>query len=150
MKIDVDGAEIGVLRSGERLLSRRDCRVLLEVHSPRLEEEAIAFLTAKQYRCRIIGHAWWRVAIPERRPVELNRWVFAEPAGAEGLSRAIDPDRARHGSRAGRDQHHSFRSAVIGSTRMARRAGIKLASVAAVIMAAIAAPHATGSNGVIP
>lgn len=83
VKIDVDGAELEVLRSGERLLSRRDCRVLLEVHSPRLEAEAIGFLTAKHYTCRIVDNAWWRIVIPERRPGELNRWVFAEPADGE-------------------------------------------------------------------
>ncbi len=83
VKIDVDGAELEVLRSGERLLSRRDCRVLLEVHSPRLEAEVIGFLTAKHYTCRIVGNAWWRSVIPERRPGELNRWVFAEPADDE-------------------------------------------------------------------
>lgn len=82
VKIDVDGAEMDVLRSGERLLARRDCRVLLEVHSAKLEADAIAFLTAHRYTCRIIDNAWWRTIIPEQRPGELNRWVFAEPAVA--------------------------------------------------------------------
>ncbi len=45
---------------------------------------------------------------------------------------------------------YSFRSAVIGSTRIARRAGTKFANAAATIMAAIASPHAIGSNGVMP
>ena len=45
---------------------------------------------------------------------------------------------------------YSVRSAVIGSTRMARRAGTKLASAAAAIIAVSASPQAIGSNGVMP
>jgi hypothetical protein len=82
LKIDVDGAEIEVLQSGEHLLARRDCRVLLEVHSPELEAEAIQLLTARGYACQIVDNAWWRVVVPERRPGELNRWVFASPIQA--------------------------------------------------------------------
>ena len=44
----------------------------------------------------------------------------------------------------------SVRSAVSGSTRIARRAGTALATAPAVTIAAIAASHATGSNGVTP
>jgi hypothetical protein len=82
VKIDVDGAEIDVLRSGERVLARRDCRLLIEVHSPALETGVIDVLTSHRYTCRIIDNAWWRAIVPERRPGELNRWVFAEPADA--------------------------------------------------------------------
>ena len=45
---------------------------------------------------------------------------------------------------------YSVRSAVIGSTRMARRAGTKFAKPAAATIAAIARPQAIGSNGVMP
>src|SRR5262249_17920984 len=46
-----------------------------------------------------------------------------------------------------RDPGYSSRSAFIGSTRLARRAGTKVASVAARARTAIAAPQATGSFG---
>ncbi len=78
VKIDVDGVEIDVLDSAERLLSRDDGAFLIETHSAALEQGVIALLEAKGYGCRIIKNAWWRAAIPEARPIELNRWVFAE------------------------------------------------------------------------
>jgi hypothetical protein len=81
LKIDVDGAEIEVLRSGSRLLARADCKILLEVHSPELERAAIELLRAQGFSCRIVKNAWWRSVIPEHRPIELNRWLFAEKPG---------------------------------------------------------------------
>lgn len=78
IKIDVDGVEIEVLKSGERLLSREDCAFLIETHSAELERDVIAKLEAVGFRCRIIKNAWWRAVLPETRPIELNRWVFAQ------------------------------------------------------------------------
>lgn len=90
VKVDVDGAEIDVLNSGPTLLSRADCRVILEVHSPDLEAATIRLLESYGYTCRIVKNAWWRFLVPERRPIELNRWVFAEKIIAEP-SAAPDP-----------------------------------------------------------
>lgn len=78
LKIDVDGAELEVLRSGSALLARRDCQVLLETHSEELETGAIALLQALNYSCRVIDNAWWRAIVPDERPIAWNRWVFAE------------------------------------------------------------------------
>lgn len=78
IKIDVDGVGIEVLKSGERLLSREDSAFLVETHSAELERDVIAMLEAAGFRCRIIKNAWWRMILPETRPIELNRWVFAQ------------------------------------------------------------------------
>jgi len=83
VKIDVEGAEIDVLRSGPNLLSRGGCRVLLEVHSSELETACIRLLESHHYTCTIGANAWWRRVVPEHRPIPLNRWVFAEKANAE-------------------------------------------------------------------
>jgi hypothetical protein len=80
VKIDVDGGEVGVLRSGARLLARSDCTVLLEVHSQQLEADCIKLLESAGYQCRVIKNAWWRWLIPEHRPIGWNRWVLALPS----------------------------------------------------------------------
>ena len=40
------------------------------------------------FRVRIVPNAWWRVVLPEQRPVELNRWLVAyrNPLGAARLA----------------------------------------------------------------
>jgi hypothetical protein len=83
VKIDVDGYESEVLASGKALLSRIDCVVLLEVHSRQLETSCMEFLNSCAFSCRIVRNAWWRALIPEKRPLELNRWVIAEKAHAQ-------------------------------------------------------------------
>jgi hypothetical protein len=83
VKIDVDGAEIDVLRSGPTLLSRSDCRVLLEVHSHDLEATSMRLLESYGFTCRIVKNAWWRSIVPETRVIELNRWLFADKPNAE-------------------------------------------------------------------
>jgi hypothetical protein len=77
VKIDVDGAEIDVLRSGPSLFQGPDVSVILEVQSPQLENEALDLLKAHGFDCAIVPNAWWRLFLPERRPLELNRWVVA-------------------------------------------------------------------------
>lgn len=78
IKIDVDGVELDVLKSGQQLLSREDSAFLIETHSAELEQGVIALLETSGFHCRIIKNAWWRFAIPDTRPTELNRWVFAQ------------------------------------------------------------------------
>jgi hypothetical protein len=36
------------------------------------------FLERLGYTCRVIKNAWWRLLIPEQRPIEHNRWFIAE------------------------------------------------------------------------
>jgi methyltransferase FkbM-like protein len=78
VKIDVDGGEVGVLRSGPGVLARADCALLVEVHSRPLEEGCVEGLRAAGYHCRVIPNAWWRRLVPEHRPIGWNRWVAAD------------------------------------------------------------------------
>jgi precorrin-6B methylase 2 len=82
VKIDIDGPESDVLRTGSALL-RRDCRFVIETHSPEAEAGCIAQLEAAGYRTRIINPAWWRRVLPERRIVAHNRWLVAARAPLE-------------------------------------------------------------------
>lgn len=77
IKIDVDGFELDVLDSGAELLSACEIDLLVETHSKQLENDCIRFLRDKGYHCRIIANAWWRWVIPEQRPSEHNRWLWA-------------------------------------------------------------------------
>jgi hypothetical protein len=79
VKIDVDGAEMDVLRSGPALLKSGAATLLIETHSKVLESECLAFLTAHNYRCRIIRNGWWRIVVPEQRVGDQNRWLWAQP-----------------------------------------------------------------------
>jgi len=78
IKIDVDGAELDVLRSGPRLLnSAVDLALLVETHSKRLEDDCMAYLDHFGFHTKVIRNAWWRVVIPELRPPPHNRWIWA-------------------------------------------------------------------------
>ncbi|HAN45491.1 MAG TPA: hypothetical protein DCQ32_02955 [Cyanobacteria bacterium UBA8156] len=77
IKVDVDGFEMEVLQSGEHLLREGKVDLLVETHSPQLEKDCVAWLTARGYECQIVDNAWWRFLIPEQRPLELNRWLWA-------------------------------------------------------------------------
>ncbi len=78
VKIDVDGLEVDVLKSGERTISNGRPRLLVETHSKALEDECVDWLTRRGYLVRIIANAWWRFAVPEQRPTAHNRWLWAE------------------------------------------------------------------------
>jgi hypothetical protein len=82
IKIDVDGAEMDVLRSGLGLLKSRVATLLIETHSKALEHECVAFLEEHKYRCRIVHNGWWRFIAPEQRVIEHNRWLWAQPRPA--------------------------------------------------------------------
>jgi|CXWL01.1.fsa_nt_gi hypothetical protein len=77
IKIDVDGAEMDVLQSGERLFSQGKIDLLLETHSTELEKKSLEFLERHGFRCEIIRNAWWRAVLPEQRPIPHNRWLWA-------------------------------------------------------------------------
>jgi len=80
LKIDVDGKEVDVLKSGELLLSHNQVCVLVETHSRQLEEECVDLLTLWGYTVLIVKNAWWRFIIPEQRPCPHNRWLWARRA----------------------------------------------------------------------
>jgi precorrin-6B methylase 2 len=75
LKIDVDGAEVDVLESARRLLTAGHPDVLVEVHSQKLENDCIGRLENLGYAVKIIDNAWWRLIVPERRPIAHNRWI---------------------------------------------------------------------------
>ena len=79
IKLDADFAELSILHSGERLLAESKPLLLVETHSAALERDCCAFLRPLGYSTTIIPNAWWRAIIPEQRPLDHNRWFWAEP-----------------------------------------------------------------------
>jgi hypothetical protein len=74
IKIDIDGGELAALRSAERLLSTRKPSLLVEVHTPHLEQECGRLLVTHGYRPLIVNA---RRLLPDHRPIEHNRWLIA-------------------------------------------------------------------------
>jgi methyltransferase FkbM-like protein len=77
IKIDVDGAELDVLRSGPECLSRTGLDLLVETHSSQLEVECTDLLKRHGFECLVVRNAWWRTILPEQRPIDHNRWLWA-------------------------------------------------------------------------
>ncbi len=77
IKIDVDGPECDVLDSGACLLVEADVCLLIETHSKELELGCISRLESLGYFCTVIRNAWWRILVPEHRPIRHNRWLWA-------------------------------------------------------------------------
>lgn len=80
IKIDVDGAEIQVLRGALDLFSthQNTLMLIIETHSSQLERECSEMLANQGFKVEIIKNAFWRKVLPEYRPIEHNRWLFAE------------------------------------------------------------------------
>jgi len=77
VKIDVKCAELNVLKSANNLLKQKACSLLIETHSLQLEKDCINYLSKLKYDCEIIKNAWWRIIVPEIRPLEHCRWIYA-------------------------------------------------------------------------
>lgn len=75
VKMDVDGGEVEVLRTSPKLLAR-NCRWVIETHSPALERQCIDILRGYGLWTQVIDHAWWRVIVPEQRAKNC-RWLAA-------------------------------------------------------------------------
>ena len=82
IKMDVDGAEERILQGARALNALPDVRWLIETHSKELETACVEMLTAAGFQTRIIPNGWWRVFIPELRPIEHNRWLAAWKNGS--------------------------------------------------------------------
>lgn len=80
IKIDVDGAELDVLKSAEETMRRKNLLFIVETHSAELERACQQFLDDHGYRCTIIRNGWYRAFVPEKRPIAHNRWFSATPA----------------------------------------------------------------------
>jgi hypothetical protein len=79
VKIDVDGPEVQVLEGMTATLAAARCAMFVEVHSADLEHACTDALKSAGYTVRLVRNAWWRLLYPELRPLELNRWLFAQP-----------------------------------------------------------------------
>jgi len=77
IKIDVEGSELDVLKSGSSIINSSNISLLIETHSKNLEDECISYLSNLNYNTQIIYNAWWRILIPEFRPTDHNRWLWA-------------------------------------------------------------------------
>ncbi|WP_346730819.1 FkbM family methyltransferase [Bradyrhizobium sp. 62] len=77
IKIDVDGAEMEVLRSAGSLLDAGQISMLIETHSEQLETNCRTWLEKRGYRTSIIDTAWWRRVLPDGRVIAHNRWLAA-------------------------------------------------------------------------
>lgn len=77
LKIDIDGPEAEVLAEARGLLQTQDCRLLIETHSPEAETGCADLLRGLGYTIKIISPAWWRLFLPELRPIPHNRWLAA-------------------------------------------------------------------------
>ena len=82
VKVDVDGAEMDVLRGAKQLIAGSAVRWIIETHTSELERECIVQLQSAGYVTRVIKKAWWRIIFPEvriaaHRPENHNQWLVA-------------------------------------------------------------------------
>jgi hypothetical protein len=90
IKIDVDGSELDVLKSGVSLLSlAADLTILLETHSKDLEDNCKQYLECCGFQTNVIPNAWWRFVVPELRPLPHNRWIWAKKGVAPDTSASV-------------------------------------------------------------
>ena len=74
--IDVDGGEQDIVESYTfSPVAKIDW--LIETHSLELEQNVNNVLVRNGYKVKIIGQAWWRKFVPEKRPLAHNRWMYA-------------------------------------------------------------------------
>jgi len=64
LKIDVEGAELDVLKGGTRMFSAKHPAIFLATHSEVLDRECRAFLAAFGYRIRDLDHRELLAAVP--------------------------------------------------------------------------------------
>lgn len=79
IKVDVDGAEMGVIESAEDYTYLLQTFWVVETHSLELEKSSLVWFANHGFRTEIIDNAWWRRVIPELRPIAHNRWIVAWP-----------------------------------------------------------------------
>ena len=77
VKMDVDGAEEQILKGAKLFNELQGIRWLIETHSRELEIACQSILSAAGLQTKIIHNEWWRVFVPELRPIEHNRWLAA-------------------------------------------------------------------------
>jgi predicted RNA methylase len=75
LKIDVEGAELDVLRGAHRLLAQRRPHVVLETHGRDVEAGCVEVLRHHGYQPLVRDQRRW---FREGRPNPHNRWLIAE------------------------------------------------------------------------
>lgn len=82
VKVDVEGAELQVLEGATQLLREGGISWIIETHSAELELACSRVLERGGLQVRVVAPAWWRIVVPETRPMPHNRWLVAhETAG---------------------------------------------------------------------
>ena len=74
--MDVDGGEQQIIEN-YTFSSAVKIDWLIETHSLELEQNVSKVLVRNGYTVKIIGNAWWRKFVPEKRPLAHNRWMYA-------------------------------------------------------------------------
>lgn len=77
IKMDVDGQEFDILKGSQKILNLPKCSWVIEAHSKQLEIDCVELLNNAGYKTIIIPNAWWRIILPEQRPIDYNRWLVA-------------------------------------------------------------------------
>jgi hypothetical protein len=73
LKVDIEGAEADALRGARSVLRTRRPAILLEVHAKDVEWECLEILRDAGYDPpAVVERRTW---LPERRPLEHNRWL---------------------------------------------------------------------------
>lgn len=75
IKMDVEGAEVAVLRGARRILAERHPSLIIEVHGAEVESECLALLRAQGYDPHTVSQ---RHRLREHRPMAHNRWLVCE------------------------------------------------------------------------
>jgi hypothetical protein len=81
IKIDVDGAELEILRGATEILTLPQMRWIIETHSEQIEKRCLEIFANAGYTTMIVSNAWWRTFLPEQRPIAHNRWLVATKNG---------------------------------------------------------------------
>jgi precorrin-6B methylase 2 len=78
VKIDVEGAEVQVLRGMEETLRNGRPRIVLEVHSEELERQCAQMLQGWGYGTEVVDFKPVEKIFREYRPLPHNRWLVAQ------------------------------------------------------------------------
>ena len=65
------------LRVPARILQWPNIDLLIETHSTSLEDQSIELLQNFGFATEVIKNGWYRRLIPEQRPIDHNRWLWA-------------------------------------------------------------------------
>jgi hypothetical protein len=75
IKMDVEGAEVGVLTGAREILVGCRPHLVIETHSASLEAQCISLLQSVGYRPSVVEQRRW---LREGRGADQNRWLIAE------------------------------------------------------------------------